>query len=485
MQNLTATADVDALIEHATRLLVAGRATAAAPLIAAARRLAPASEQVLELGAQLALRSAEPARGCAELDAAVAAAPAHAGLRKCRAELRWRLGNLDGAARDAAEAVVLDRADPVAKALLGVLMLELGRAADAEACLAEAVAAEPANPAFREGLAAAQEATGEPETALDTLRAGIAAAPHLVQPRNAAILLCMRQRDFRQAVRLAEEARIAGIADACLFGMKGHALSSLGRHAEAAEAYAEALKLGPEDPYVRHLVAAAGIRPGADRAPAEYLRTVFDGYADRFEQHLVSLGYRIPGIIRTVLAQHPDVAAGRRVGPVLDLGCGTGLVALAIADLPVGPITGIDIAPRMLAAAAQKQLYADLREADVLSVLGQPHERWPLILAADVLVYFGALEEFFARACTSLTPGGWLVASVEELLPDADGIVPGNGDWALQLQGRFAHAPGYLQRAASAAGLRLRQMHNVIVRQEADAPVAGLLFVLERPGYDG
>ncbi len=56
----------------------------------------------------------------------------------------------------------------------------------------------------------------------------------------------------------AEEAHAAGVADACLFGLKGHALSSLGRHAEAAEAYAEALKLGPDDPYVRHLVAASG-----------------------------------------------------------------------------------------------------------------------------------------------------------------------------------------------------------------------------------
>jgi predicted TPR repeat methyltransferase len=42
---------------------------------------------------------------------------------------------------------------------------------------------------------------------------------------------------------------------------------------------------------------------------------------------------------------------------VLDLGCGTGFVALALSDLPVGPFTGIDLSPRMWSAARAKALY--------------------------------------------------------------------------------------------------------------------------------
>jgi Flp pilus assembly protein TadD len=369
MQKLHAAANAEALTNRAAQLVAAGRIGAARPLLAAARLLAPGSIGVADISARLALRADTPEEAAIEIDQAVQAAPAHAGLRKRRSELRRRAGDIEGAARDAAEAVVLDRKDPAAKALLGVLLLELGRTAEAVACLAEAFAAEAGNSGFAAGLATAQEAAGDPDAALATLLRCIDAAPSRVDPRNAAILLCVRRRDFRQAVRLAEAARRIGIADACSFGLLGHSLSSLGQHAEATDAYAEALKLGPQDPYVRHLVAAAGVMPGATRAPVEYLRAVFDGYAERFETHLISLGYRMPGLFRAVLQHHPLIAAGERVGPVLDLGCGTGMIALAIADLPVGPLIGVDIAPRMLAQAAAKRLYAELREADVMEVL--------------------------------------------------------------------------------------------------------------------
>ncbi len=500
MTVLHATADTDALTQRVTELLEAGRTGAARPLLAAARRLAPTATNLAELAARLALQEGGLEEAQQELDASLSASPDHAGLRKCRAELRHHLGDLEGAARDAAEAVILDRHDPVAKALLGVLMLELGRAADALACLGEAVAAMPANPAFREAHAAALEATGDPEAALDTLLAAIAASPGRVEPRNAAVLLCIRRRDFSRAVHVADDACATGIADACLYGLKGHALSSLGRHGEAADAYAEALKLGPEDPYVRHLVAASGILPSAWRAPPEYLRTVFDGYAERFELHLVSLGYRVPGLFRDLLRTHPRIARGETVGPVLDLGCGTGLIGLAIGDLPVGPLVGVDISPRMLAHAAAKRLYAELHEADVLAVLsdessggagvlpGAEHagrQHWPLMMAGDVLCYFGDLQPLLCAAHARLEPGGWFVCSTEELLPDLDGVLPGNGAWALQRQGRYVHGVDYLRATAEGAGFVVRRMERQTLRYEADAPVPGVVTVLERVRHDG
>jgi predicted TPR repeat methyltransferase len=484
MSTQATAADADALIQRIAGLVEAGRGAVARPLLAAARRLVPPSATLAHLAAQLALREGSLDEAKLELDEALALDPSHAGLRICRADVRERCGDLDGATRDAAEAVILDRQDPVAKALLGGLMLRLGRFDDAASCLGEALTAAPRDAPFREALATAQEAGGDADAALATLIEGINLSPAVVALRNAAILLCVRRRRFGQAVELAEQARKAGIADACTFGLCGHALSAMGRHDEATETYNEALKLGPEDNYVRHLVMSARATPGGDRAPADYVRTVFDGYAERFDNHLIMLGYRIPGLIRSALLAHPALSAGRPLGPVLDLGCGTGFAALAISDLPVGPITGVDLSGRMLAQAAAKQIYADLIEDDIVAVLAGEPRVWPLVLAADVFCYFGALEALLAAIHAQMAVGGWLVFSVEALLPDHDGQVPGNGDWSLHRQGRYAHNEAYVRKAAAAAGFREVRFERQIARHEAGAPVAGLFMVLERPRLD-
>ena len=485
MNLLPATADAAALVQRIAELLDTGRIGTARPLLAAARRMSEPSPGLSQLAARIAFQDGALDQAQRELDEAVTLAPDHPGLRKARADLRRQMGDLDGATRDAAEAVILDRHDPAAKAMLGIMMLHLGRNQEAVACLHEAVTADPADPSFCQALASAQEAMGDRPGALATLMAGIAASPNVIGLCNAAVLLCIRCRDYHRAVHIAESARAGGIADATLFGLKGHAMASLGRHTEATEAYQEALKLRPDDPNVRHLVAAAGWLPGAKRAPAAFLTSVFDDLADRFESHLISLGYRIPGAIRTVLEGHPDIGQGHPVGPVLDLGCGTGLMALLISDLPFGSITGVDIAPRMLEHARVKQLYAALHEADVLDFLAQTGTRWKLVLAADVVVYFGALEDLLAAVHARLEPGGWFVFSVEELLPDHDGAVPGNGDWVLLRQGRYAHAKAYVHEAAFKAGFRVNALLHEAVRTEAGAPVPGLLAVLERTRHDG
>jgi predicted TPR repeat methyltransferase len=144
----------------------------------------------------------------------------------------------------------------------------------------------------------------------------------------------------------------------------------------------------------------------------------------------------------------------------------------------------------MLAQAAAKGLYAELREADVMDVLTNAStgevERYPLMLAADVFCYFGALEDAFTAVHASLMPGGWLVASVEELVADRDGVLPGDtgGKWALQRQGRYAHGAAYVRDTATAAGFQVLRVDREVVRYEANAPVGGLLVVLQRVRHD-
>ncbi len=461
-------------------MTAAGRVHAARPLLGALRRMAPASAELSDMEARLLLREGRIPEALAELDAGLARDNGSVVLRISRADARMQAHDVAGAAADAADAVILAPDNAQAKAVLGAILLEMNRPDDARPCLREAVAAEPRNGAFVRAYAIALERTGDAAAASAVLDAGIGHVPGDVGLRTAAIMVAMRQRDFNRAAGLAEAARCDGVADACVFGLRGHALSSLGRHDEAGSAYAEALKLAPEDPYVRHLVIAAGLLPEASRAPGAYLETVFDGYAERFEAHLISLHYRVPGLLRAALLEHcPALAHGAAAGPLLDLGCGTGLLAVVLSDLNVGPLTGVDLSERMLGEARGKALYDTLVHADLEAFLAQDATAWPLVLAADVFCYFGVLDGALAAVHARLQPGGMLMFTLEETDPGDD------RPWRLGRQGRFAHGMAYVRDAAARAGFAIRAARREVLRSEAGADVTGMLFVLERVRHDG
>jgi predicted TPR repeat methyltransferase len=474
----TPTPDPTLLTSRVRALIDAGRVAAARPLFAALRKLAPASSALPEIEALLLLREGRLDDALASLDQAIAAAPAAAALHLCRAEARLRSQNTIGAAADAAEAVCLSPHNIRAKAVLGIVLLDLNRTQDALICLGEAVAQDPANPAWRQGLAEALQRSGDPQAAAATLQAGISLAPRHTGLRIAAVMVAMRQRDFPAAIALAEAARADGLADACVFGLLGHALSNLDRHGEATEAYAEALKLAPEDAYVRHLVRSAGKLPQAPRAPNDYLEAVFDGYAERFEAHLIGLGYRVPGLIRTALLAHlPPRPERMPIGPVLDLGCGTGLVGVALSDLPIEALVGADISGLMLRHAAAKNVYATLLQEDLETVLADTARDWAAITAADVFCYFGDLAPVFTAAHARLRPGGLFVFSVESLQSDPLA-------WHLGDSGRYRHGPDYIATAAAQAGFAIHAIRPETLRDEDGAQVAGLIVVLERVRHD-
>ncbi len=461
----------DSLAHRVEALIAAGRIQAARPLLAAWKAKEGARTEALE--ARLLLREGRAEAALGLLDIAIAEAPDDPALRIDRADARLRCEDAVGAAGDAAEAVLLDPADARAKATLGAVLIELGRPADAIACLRAALSARPDHAAYREGLAVALERDGQADAAAELLDAGIAAQPGQLALRTAAIMLRMRQRRFADAASLAQAACRDGVADARVFGLLGHARSSLGQHDAARDAYAGAFSLAPEDPYVRHLVAAAGDLPATARAPAEYVSAVFDGYAGGFEAHLIGLGYRVPGLVRR-LVQGCIVERGVP-GRVLDLGCGTGLLGVALGDLGVGALHGVDLSPRMLAQARRKGLYASLECADVTEVLARGGPPWPMILAGDVLCYFGGLEDLFVQVSGALAPGGRFIFSVESLA--RDDAAP----WRLGKQGRYAHATSYIHAVLAAAGLGVAACLAGPLRDEDGVAVEGLVIEAARP----
>lgn len=477
------------LLHQAHRFVQSGRFGAAKAVLAAVRRTAPGdleasvTFEIDEIDARIAIAEGQLPQAAAMLDRAIAQYPGRGSLHMLRAEVRAHTDDMPGAVADAADAVILTPGDARPKAMLGLMMIEIGELADAIACLREATRDAPDLAAAWRGLAEAHGRAGDHAAAAEVLRAAIARAPHDTGLRVAAMMAAMRRRDFTDVIVHGQSARGDGVADACALGLLGHALSQSNRHQEAAEAYQDALRLAPEDPYVRHLVRAAGLLPDSEQAPAEYLETVFDGYAERFEQHLIGLGYRVPGLIRQAAQAILRSGGTNRLGDVLDLGCGTGLAGIMLADLPSDSLVGVDVSANMLAQARDKGIYTRLEQGEIGAFLAGATERWDLVVAADVFCYFGDLERILGAVRRHLPMGGHIVFTIE-LRPETAPYAAPDPGWRLGAQGRYSHRHDYVTHSIAAAGLELVATAAEVLRFEGGAEVAGLLVTATKVASD-
>lgn len=475
--NATAKLPHDQLLTQADRFIRTARYGAAHAVLAALRRRSPGDLNVEQLQARLAMAEGRTGEALSILDDAIAIGTSSAPLHLLRAEARIQAGDATGAAVDAAEAVNIAPGNSVAKAILGLALIDIGACDDAVTCLADAARTAPHMAAAWRGLAEALTRIGNTEAARAALADGIAAAPNDLGLRQAAMMAAMREGDFEGCVGIGARARAAGLVDACVLGLLGHALSKLGRHAEASDAYHGAFRLAPEDPYVRHLVSAAGLLPDEGRAPSEYVEAVFDGYAGRFEDHLIGLGYRVPGLIRERLMQDLTSGVTANLGRVLDLGCGTGLAGLMVVDLPIGDLTGVDLSAKMLAEARSKGVYTTLAHQDIVTFLAAGTDQWDTIIGADVLCYFGDLAPLLHAVRQKMRLGGRFLFSVE-LGHEAD---PG---WRLGSQGRYTHSSTYIEAALHASGFVVDSLREDALRSEAGAIVIGLIVAARKVATD-
>ena len=243
--------------------------------------------------------------------------------------------------------------------------------------------------------------------------------------------------------------------------------------AAATRAYACALDIDPDDT----LGARAHLArlDAGDDLPAlspAYVRALFDGYAPRFERHLVDgLGYVGPRLVRDALPPEPA-----RFDRVLDLGCGTGLMGAAIRDR-AGHLTGVDLSTGMLALARAKShhgrpLYDRLAEGDLAAFLAaEAPGSADLCLATDVLIYVADIAPVLERIARVLRPGGVAAFTVQS--HDGDGAILG-------ADGRYAQADAHIAAATSAAGLKTLTLRLAGIRCEQDRPVPGRVVVLRR-----
>lgn len=252
----------------------------------------------------------------------------------------------------------------------------------------------------------------------------------------------------------------------------GGAREKAGDPAGARAAFAEALRLDPADPFGAglHIARLDGAHPPAP--PPAYVRGLFDAYADDFEAALVgSLEYRAPGHLAAAIEA---AAPGRRFRSALDLGCGTGLMARAIADR-CARIDGVDLSDRMVSIARRTGLYGAVETGDVTAALdARAPASLDLAVAADVFCYLGDLEPVVAAAARALAPGGILAFSLERAAEDE------RAPWVLRDSLRFAHTRNYIASLPLRHGFNHTELEVLNLRRDRGNPIAGILSVFTK-----
>jgi predicted TPR repeat methyltransferase len=394
-----------------------------------------------------------------------------------KAPLYNDLGSLLLAAGDSAAAIDAYqnslKLDP--RYVLGCLNLadvltQSGRLAGAIELYRRVVSLDAASIDGRVGLAVALLRLGETAASLAECQAALAIDPDHVQAVHVMAIALGKSGDVAGAIACAR----AALARQPKFAKGWHTLGNLfddaGDIEQAASAYRRALEIEPALIEASFDLAALTDAPAPPAMPRPYVTRLFDDFAPTFERRLVSeLDYRVPEALRAAVASHlplPEAAAL----DVLDLGCGTGLVAKLFRDVG-GRITGVDLSTAMLAEARAAGVYDELVCDEVVHYMAATGSRFDLILAADLFIYIGDLEEFFTGAGRVLRPGGLMAFSIE--------AIEGR-NYVLRRTRRYAHSLAYIGELKSRHSLTTLELLPTAIRRGDAGAVEGHVIVLRR-----
>jgi predicted TPR repeat methyltransferase len=335
---------------------------------------------------------------------------------------------------------------------LGKLYYQLGRVQEAHDAYAAAVREAPDNPHYQRMLGKAR-----------FLSDAIAGRP--IDEALAGYQLDSQSNEDQLKERLAWLEIAAGL------------LTGLGHRDAAIRLLKKQIELAPDSASAKYLLDAVSGEQ-LSSIPRDYIVESFDAFAERFDAQLVGvLGYDAPEKLCAQIVASAQVRApgNKQLGEkfaALDAGCGTGLCGPLLRKA-ASRLIGVDLAPKMLAQAQLKNIYDALDCADLTEWLNAHPAELDVIVAADVLLYFGDLSALFAGAAAALRPNGIFSFSTEVeagLGPDGYRVLP---------SGRFAHDPDYV-RGVARAGFEQELCVETTLRLDAKGRVRGNLFLFRR-----
>ena len=346
----------------------------------------------------------------------------------------------------------------------GNLLIAAKKSADALAAYERAEALDPDDPVIRFNKANALGELGRDGEALALYQTMLDENPNDADTLSAKAAVCERLEKYAEAaetylalLRLDDAPATHVTLGSCLYAMtlNGENIMPL---------LDEWLTDFPSNPVALHALKTVGGH--ADRASAEYVKELFDAFADSFDSVLADLNYRAPELIAEACValppENPDV---------LDLGCGTGLCGLKLSEKRrFSSLTGLDLSEGMMEKARRRGLYTRLICADATAFALDAPVDW--IVSGDALTYIGDLAGVFACAADALKQDGYFVLTVSENEEDP-------GRYAMEQSGRFKHGKAYIEQALSGR-FNVIAVKRVDLRNEMNAPVRGLLVTARK-----
>lgn len=326
-------------------------------------------------------------------------------------------------------------------------------------------------------LGIAFHAQGELDAAVKYYRHALALKPDFAEAHNGIgnILRGLGRLDdalacYQQAIQVKPDFAVA-------YYNMGNTLRSIGRLDEALVCYQQLAKLKPEDGETQHHIASL-TGNNTERAPIQYVESLFDDYADEFDTQLQQvLKYQTPEKVVALVTQHSIPPAEK--WNILDLGCGTGLVGSAIAQF-ARQLVGVDLSAKMLEKARARNLYQRLERLDLLTMMrGETDSSYDVIIASDVFVYLGRIDEIVSEIKRLVCPGGIVAFSIEILEELSDEVASQDFQREYQLEntGRYSHSSDYITMLAAANGFLQLEMAATQIRIQEGKPVNGHLVL--------
>ena len=254
--------------------------------------------------------------------------------------------------------------------------------------------------------------------------------------------------------------------DALLFNMTGGCYASQGKTDLAIEFYEKALILKPDYAIPQHMLNSLQGKT-SKRPPQEYVKNLFDDYAERFDKSLLDqLQYKLPFLIKEIILKIDPVRI--KFDKVIDLGCGTGLSGKGLRDIS-NNLTGIDISVNMVSKARDLGIYDSLIVGDIVEILSSAKEKYDLFIALDVLIYIGEVKSIFNTVKNCCNKNALFIFSIE--IQEGD-------DYSLLKSSRYAHSENYILNIISDM-FKVVGFKEVRLRKEGGVWIDGKIYILQ------